>query len=99
MFSPFGTYFLFKNFVSVAVTLHKSVMIWQGKDMDEIEQYVVAIPYEPGTLHADSPLVGIGQSVGQIYTYHASCQNFAQIFHGRSRVNLCDKIKAVMFSV
>lgn len=36
---------MFKNFVSICVTLHKGVMIWLGKDEDEIEEYVITEPY------------------------------------------------------
>ena len=38
---------MFKNFVSVFVTLHKAAVIWWGKDYNEIEEYVVSEPYTP----------------------------------------------------
>lgn len=42
-----GFYFFLKNFVCLCVTLHKGVIIWLGKDTDEIEEYVVTEPYSP----------------------------------------------------
>ena len=42
-----GVFYMFKNFVSVFVTLHKAAVIWWGKDYNEIEEYVVSEPYTP----------------------------------------------------
>lgn len=42
-----GMFYMFKNFVSVFVALHKIAVIWWGKDYDEIEEYVVSEPYTP----------------------------------------------------
>lgn len=46
-----GVYFFFKNVVSICVTLHKGVMIWLGKDEDEIEEYVITEAYSPEPEH------------------------------------------------
>ncbi|XP_067948979.1 uncharacterized protein [Watersipora subatra] len=54
VFSAMGVFFFFKNFVSICVTLHKGVMIWLGKDEDEIEEYVASQPWSPEPLDRDS---------------------------------------------
>jgi len=47
-----GVFFFFKNFVFMCVTLHKGVMIWLGKDEDEIEEYVRSQPQSPDSIES-----------------------------------------------
>ncbi|KAF6022764.1 hypothetical protein EB796_018925 [Bugula neritina] len=57
VFSSMGVFFFFKNFVFMCVTLHKGVMIWLGKDEDEIEEYVRSQPQSPDSIESmiDTP--------------------------------------------